>query len=131
MNPRDLWIFLPVGYLLTIAIETPIVLLGLSPRHGWRRRLFAGFWLTACTYPVVVLVLPSLLAPNRTTYLIVAETFAPVAECVLFWWAFGERAQLGRRSMWWDFSAITLANITSFAIGEVMNERGLWDWVTR
>src|SRR5439155_26613476 len=58
MNP---WLFLIIGYPVTIAIETPILLLGLSPRHPMSRRLFAGIWLTACTYPIVVLIMPPLL----------------------------------------------------------------------
>src|SRR5215813_9481747 len=90
LSSRELWRFLPVGYLLTIAIETPILFVGLSPRHNWKRKLFAGVWLTACTYPIVTLVLPLILAGYpRATYLLIAETFAPVAECVLFWLAFG------------------------------------------
>jgi hypothetical protein len=44
-------------------------------------RLFAGAWLTACTYPVVWLVLPPLFE-ERSLYLLAAETFAPVAEWV-------------------------------------------------
>ena len=83
-----LWSFLLPGYLTTVAIETPILLIGLSPRHPISRRLFCGFWLTACTYQIVVLVLAPLLlgsADDRTVYLLVAETFAPVAECALFW----------------------------------------------
>jgi len=40
----------PLGYLFSILIETPILLIGLSPRHPLRRRVFAGVWLTACTY---------------------------------------------------------------------------------
>lgn len=122
------WRFLPFGYLLTIAIETPILLLGLSWRHRMSRRLFSGIWLTACTYPIVVLVLPPLL-PNRLAYLIVAETFAPVAECILFWIAFGDDYKRRLRPIAWDFSAITLANISSFAIGEVFNARGWWDHI--
>lgn len=128
MNPDDLWRFLLIGYPITIAIETPILLLGLSPRHGFARRFFAGLWLTACTYPVVVLVLPALLR-NRNAYIIVAETFAPVAECLLFWLAFGTPETRWRRPMWWDFAAITLANITSFAVGEMFARRGWWDYL--
>jgi hypothetical protein len=60
-------------------------------------------------------------------YLIVAETFAPLAECVLFWLAFGDRAQRWRRGMWWDFAAITLANVSSFAVGEMFRARGWWE----
>ena len=121
MSPWELWHFLPLGYLLTIAIETPILFFGLAPRHPKRHRLMAGLWLTAATYPIVTLVLPLLLVEySRAVYLLVAETFAPVAECILFWLAFGNAAEFGRRSMWRDFAAIVLANLASFAAGEIM-----------
>jgi hypothetical protein len=110
---------LPFGYLLSILIETPVLLIGLSPRHSFGRRLFAGIWLTACTYPIVVLVLPPLLG-SGWVYLLVAETFAPVAECALFWAAFGSREEAWRLSMWRDFAVITLANLASFGTGEVL-----------
>jgi hypothetical protein len=122
MSPNELWHFLPLGYLLTILIETPILLVGLSGRHLFKRKLFAGVWLTACTYPIVVLVLPLLFTPDqRVLYLAVAETFAPVAECVLFWLAFGNKEAVGTSSMWRDLLAIIVANLASFGIGEVMN----------
>jgi hypothetical protein len=125
MSPSDLWRFFLIGYPLTILIETPILLLGLSQRHSLKRRLFAGVWLTACTYPVVVLVLPLVLANvSRTVYLIVAETFAPVAECALFWLAYGKAEELGQRSMWQDFATIVIANLASFLGGEVLNAHG-------
>ena len=126
MSPVELWRFLPLGYLLTILIETPILIVGLSRRHPFKRKLLAGVWLTACTYPIVTLVLPLLFSPDsRTVYLIVAETFAPVAECVLFWLAFSERGNAGKPGMWRDFIAIILANLASFGVGEVMNS---WRW---
>jgi hypothetical protein len=114
-----LWAFLPLGYALSILIETPVLLVGLSARHSLGRRLFAGFWLTACTYPIVVLVMP-LLIPARGPYLAVAETFAPLAECALFWAAFGTRAEWGRRSMVRDMAAVVLANLASFGVGEAI-----------
>ncbi len=122
MTPQELWAFLPFGYLFSVLIETPILLVGLSPRHSWKRRLFAGVWLTACTYPTVILVLPMCIdaAEHRTIYLAAAETFAPLAECVLFWAAFGMRQEWGRWSMWRDFLVITLANLASFGGGELM-----------
>lgn len=121
MSPLELWRFLPLGYLLTIAIETPILFFGLSPRHPKKHRVIAGFWLTACTYPIVTLVLPLLLENySRGMFLLVAETFAPVAECILFWLAFGSGAELGKRSMWRDFVAIVAANLASFLAGEIM-----------
>jgi hypothetical protein len=126
MSPFELWRFLPLGYFLTILIETPILVAGLSRRHPLKRKLLAGVWLTACTYPIVTLVLPLLFSPDsRTNYLIVAETFAPAAECVLFWLAFGERGNVGKPGMWRDFIAIILANLASFGVGEVMNA---WRW---
>ena len=123
MSPTELWRFLPLGYLFSILIETPILLIGLSKRHAIKRRLFAGVWLTACTYPIVVLVLPMLFA-NRPLYLVVAETFAPVAECILFWLAFGREEEVGKASMWRDFIAIIVANLASFLGGEVLNAYG-------
>lgn len=115
MSPIELWRFLPLGYLLTIAIETPILLFALSPHHSKRRRLIAGLWLTACTYPIVTLVLPLLLIDHsRAFFLLIAETFAPLVECVLFRLAFGNEAT------WRDFGVIVIANLASFLAGEVV-----------
>ena len=119
MSPFELWRFLPIGYLVTIAIETPILLFGLSPHHSKRRRILAGVWLTACTYPIVTLVLPLLLIDHsRAFFLVIAETFAPLAECALFWLAFGKEAK------WRDFAVIVIANLASFLLGEVIFSHG-------
>ena len=116
MSPHELWRFLPFGYLLTITIETPILFFGLSPHHSKRRRIAAGIWLTACTYPIVILVLPLLMFDqSRAVFLLVAEVFAPLAECLLFWLAFGKESQ------WRDFVVIVIANLASFLIGELFN----------
>jgi hypothetical protein len=61
---------------------------------------------------------------SRTMYLAVAETFAPVAECALFWSAYGKTEELGRRSMWQDFATVVVANLASFIGGEVLNAYG-------
>lgn len=115
MSPSELWRFLPLGYLVTIAIEVPILFFGLSAHHSKTRRVGAGVWLTACTYPIVTLVLPLLLFDrSRAFYLLVAETFAPLAECLLFWLAFGREAR------WRDFGVIVIANVASFLVGEVI-----------
>jgi hypothetical protein len=122
MDPQSSWQFLPLGYLFTVCVETPILLLGLSPRHSWGRRLFCGIWLNACSYPIVVLVFPMLIdiTDQRWLYLLVAETFAPIAECALFWAAFGSREEWGKGSMWRDFAVITLANLISFGPAEIV-----------
>lgn len=110
------------GYFLTVVIETPVLIVGLSRRHSMKNRLFAGFWLTACSYPVVAFVIPFFADPfaNRTLYLWLAETFAPLSECLLFWWAFGSREELGRPSMYRDLAVVVLANLCSFGTGEAL-----------
>jgi hypothetical protein len=124
MSAAQLWWFLPVGYAVTVAVETPVLLAGLSARHPLRRRLFAGLWLTACTYPVVILVLTQVPWPGPWAYLAVAETFAPAAECALFQAAFGTREVWGKPSMWRDWGAIVVANLLSFLAGEILHAAG-------
>jgi hypothetical protein len=117
-----------VGYVITVAIETPTLVAGLSRRHPIRHRVFAGFWLTACTYPIVWLVLPKWF-DERWIYLLVAETFAPVAECGLFWLAFDRTAPRSRTTTWRDFATIVVANLLSFGLGELFNRTIGWDWM--
>jgi len=117
LETDELWRFLPIGYLATVAIELPVLLIGLSREHPLRRRLLAGLGLTACTYPMVVLVLPAMLVSQpRWIYLAIAETFAPLAECALFLAAF--RPQ---RSSIRDCTVIVVANLLSFGIGEAIH----------
>ena len=121
----DLWKFRPLGYLVTILIETPVLLIGLPRAVATRQRLWLGVWLTACTYPIVVLVLPAIFyGRSRALYLLVAETFAPVAECFLFWLAFRGRGLIGTTDWIRSFVVITLANLASFGLGEVLNHYG-------
>ena len=121
--PLDrLWLFLPIGYLTTILIETPILLLGLSPKLSFKQKLLCGVWLTACTYPIVVLVLPAIfLDYSRNLYLMVAETFAPLGEVFFFWLAFRGKNLLETKDWLRSFAAIILANLASFGIGEILN----------
>ena len=118
-----LWLFLPIGYVTTILIETPVLLLGLPPKLSLKQKLLCGVWLTACTYPVVVLVLPAMFGDysNSPYYLPVAETFAPLGECLFFWLAFRARNILEANDWIRAFIAIVLANLASFGIGEIIN----------
>jgi hypothetical protein len=47
-------------------------------------------------------------------YIVIAETFAPVAECLLFWLAFGKETR------WRDFAVIIVANLASFLLGTLV-----------
>ncbi len=123
-----LWVFLPLGYLTTVMIEVPVLAIGLSHHHPMRRRVVAGIWLTACTYPIVVLVMPiafgiDLSSQRYWLYIIVAESFAPAAECALFAYVFHTRDAWRdrdrRKGLWRDFGAIFVANILSYGAGLV------------
>jgi hypothetical protein len=119
--------FIP-GFLFTITMETPILLLGLSSRHPIRERAIAGVMLTACTYPIVVLVLPELLRSfGYDIYISIAETFAPLAECVLFyvfWIRSFDQPRRGQEDLR-DFAAIIVANLASWLVGGVLAARYL------
>ncbi len=122
ISPDYLWYFLPIGYLTTIFIETIVLIFLLSPKLSFKQRILCGIWLTACTYPIVVLVLPPLLGSiSWTLYLIVAETFAPVGECFFFWLAFRGKEDFERHDWIRCFVAIIAANLASFGIGEILN----------
>lgn len=127
-----LFVLMCIFYLITVAVELPVLLVGLSRRHPLRHRLFAGFWLTACTYPIVWLVLPAVIDRRdyNTLYLAVAETFAPLAECVLFWLMFGKAEPRTSRNFGRDMIAIVVANLASFGIGVLINSNtDPWRWV--
>ena len=111
MTPAALWAWLLQGYLFTVAIEAPILLVGLGSWHNRRRRLVAALWLTAVTYPVVAVALPLLLWPRASyaTYFAVAEVFAIATECALFRWTFGRTTR--------DIIVVGLANVASATAG--------------
>ncbi|MSQ95742.1 MAG: hypothetical protein EXR98_14470 [Gemmataceae bacterium] len=111
------WFFLFFGYFLTITIETTVLCVGLSDQHRMSRRLLAGLWLTACTYPIIVLVVPYWYDPGkeRIAYLLVAEPIAHFGECLLFYLAFGPL-----RNFWRDMAAVFAANLASFGLGELL-----------
>jgi hypothetical protein len=109
------------SFVFTVLVETGVLLVGLSRRHPLRRRLAAGVWLTACTYPILWLVLPVFLPldTHRPLFLAVGETFVPLAECALFWLVFQRGKQLARAERWRDWLTIVIANLASFGLGEL------------
>ncbi len=115
--------WMPLYYLLTVAVELPVLWVALSKRHPPRTKLFAGFWLTACTYPVLWLVLPPFF-DTRWLYLLVGETVVPLAECVLFWAVFVRGRPSNPRATVRDMTAIFGANLASFGFGLLLER--LW-----
>lgn len=127
-----LWRWLPVGYAITVALEAPVLVAGLGaaaahrisgprqpPSRGARRytvrqRLAAAFWLTAVTYPIVAVALPLLLWPRApyAVYVIVAETFAITAECLLFRRVWGGTGR--------DLVVVAIANVVSATAGTAL-----------
>lgn len=120
-------LMLILGYLLTVLIEIPVLLVGLSGKYAVTETISNGLLLTAITYPVVVMVLPAIFTgmgiENRILFLAVAESFAPITE-VLFFRYLIDRPFAGRLDR--DAAVIVIANLTSFLIGEA----GLSQWIS-
>lgn len=128
MSIGTLWLLLICGYLLTILIEIPILILGLPTKFAVKDTIVNGLLLTAITYPVVVLVLPAIFTgmgiENRVLFLAVAESFAPITEVLFFRYLIDQplAARLDREA-----AVIVVANLTSFLLGEA----GLSEQLTR
>ena len=128
MSIGTLWLLLIFGYLLTILIEIPILILGLPTKFAVKDTIVNGLLLTAITYPVVVLVLPAIFTgmgvENRVLFLAVAESFAPITEVLFFRYLIDQplAARLDREA-----AVIVVANLTSFLLGEA----GLSEQLTR
>lgn len=117
------WLFLALGYAVTVSVELPVLYFGLTRRHSTRDRLIYAFMLTAFTYPIVILVMPVLLNPfGRLAYLVVAEIFAPIGEVALFRYVDGQKivSRLDKDAM-----VIVVANVLSFLLGEAF----LGEWI--
>lgn len=121
-SPEALWHWVPFGFVLTVALELPVLLVGLSPwgRSRWHatpphptvgQRAAAAVWLTAVTYPIVAVALPLMLWPRApyAIYVGVAEAFAITAECLLY-----RTIWRGTRS---DLAVVAAANVVSATVG--------------
>lgn len=120
MDASSLLLFFPLGYFATVALEAPWLLFGLSAPTSLRKKIFASFWLTACTYPVVAVALPLLLgnwSSNYHLYLLLAESFAIAAECILFVFAF---YPMSTHSQIRNAAVIAMANLSSFGFGSLI-----------
>jgi hypothetical protein len=126
MEFADPWGRLLIGYVLTVIVETIILAIALSKRNSLSVCLYAGAWLTACTYPTVNVIIPILFkSMGYLAEVATAEVFAAVAECALFWATFSRHSAQGQGSAQ-DFATITFANVASFGLGELLINAGLF-----
>ncbi len=116
-----------MGYLLTISIETPVLVVGLGNRYSMKEKLFAGAFLTGFSYPFVAVFFPLIWNPytQYSIYVTVSEIFAPLSECLLFALLFQRRKTLRGREKVMDLVIVVLANLVSYVSGEIMKACGL------
>lgn len=106
------------GYLITVLCEGAVLFAGLR-YLSHAQRLFLSFWLTAITYPFVWLVFSLFFdsSSERFAYLLAAEVFAPLAECLAFKFSLGRDLSWRSARLWFSFAVITAANLVSFGVG--------------
>lgn len=115
------------GYLLTISIETPVLVFGLGNRYTLKEKLFAGAFLTGCSYPFVAIVFPMIWNPynDYSTYVTISEIFAPVSECIIFALLFQRRKLMSSRLRAQELAVVIAANLVSYLSGELMKAAGM------
>lgn len=123
MLPDSPTIAYAIALLLTLAIEIPIVAVGLA--RWYRVPTALGVPIAAVasllTHPVVWFVLPGPLTPaiGEPGYLLVAEGFAWLLEAAIFWLA-------TRRDPVGLLLLSLIANLASFMAGGLLRAVGLW-----
>jgi hypothetical protein len=124
MTSPAVWVFLIIGYLATVAIEAPVLIAGLSTQRSRQARIAAAFWLTACTYPVVVLTLPAIAGSSNdwVTSLLLAEVVVACGKSCSGGMMCGRQLIGGPQR---DDLVILVANILSAALGQWL----LTDWL--
>lgn len=115
-----------VGYFSSVLIETSVLLFALAKRYSVKQKIFAGFFLTAYSYPFVLFVFPFIWNPYRQffIYALVSELFAPISECAVFYLLFHRGKNLSRSLRAKDYAAVVLANLASFIAGIVFQKCG-------
>ncbi|MBI5832601.1 MAG: hypothetical protein HZB16_09890 [Armatimonadetes bacterium] len=126
-----LLLILTAIWCLSAPIEALVLLLALSRRHSWRRRLFAGVWLSACILPLWMLAAPFVEHPAITALFgvvdfrgsvmdpsVLAGLLAmAVAKCELFWVAFDRDAPPASPQVAQDMIAVLLASALPILVG--------------
>lgn len=115
------------GYLLTISLETPVLIFGLAKVYSLKEKVLAGISLTAFSYPFVAVIFPLVFDPyeHYGTYILVSEVFAPLSEIALFTWLFQKGKELKPKERFNDFAVIVAANLLSYLTGELLRWLGI------
>jgi hypothetical protein len=110
--PVDLWFR---AFLVTVAVEVPIVAFGLRRfEPSWPRLLVLILFANLASHPAVWFIFTQLLLIGTAEYLLVAEGWAVAAEALFYWAVF--RGLPARRSVLVSF----VANMASFLLAELL-----------
>lgn len=106
--------------LFTVVLESLVLFLCLTPDIQPRQRLIAGLSLSLITFPFVNILFPMLLSPfeNKIVFYVIAEMFACLTECLLFWFFFN-RSKTKDKQFFSNIIAIVFANFFSFSLYEL------------
>ena len=110
--PVDLWFR---AFLVTVAVEAPIVAFGLRRfEPSWPRLFVLILFANLASHPAVWFIFTQLLLIGTAEYLLVAESWAVAAEALFYWAAF--RGLPARRAVLVSF----VANMASFVLAELL-----------
>lgn len=102
-------------FAMTLALELPMYH-RLLPLMSFKRKAAAALVVNVATHPLIFFVFPLLLKSLGGTYfqyLVAAEVFAPVAEALVLWKAFGVGFKRAG-------TAALIANLFSWGIGALL-----------
>lgn len=119
----ELIVQLSLGFVLFIGIESSILIACLRKQYAKTQLIFAGVWLTFCTYPVINLLLATLLG-HTPFYYAISALMAPLVEFILFWIAFESDRRFFDARLLHALFAIATANIASFTCGLILHMLG-------
>ncbi len=107
-----------LGLCSTLLIETLILYFGLGKEYDGRSKVLIGCLLSLATFPIVNLLIPIWLNPETMlfAYCWISETFAFLAECLLFVFIFSKKRST-KSQLAVNCAIIFLANVASFTYG--------------
>jgi hypothetical protein len=106
------------AFLLTLAVEVPLVLLLLRRTERERIRLaILVVFANLATHPIVWFVISQVALVGTIGYILLAEIWATAAEALFYWIAL--RSLSARRAV----AVAVAANVSSFLVGHLIGDR--------